>query len=75
MSGFRPPFGLLVGFIILFAFAGKAHAFGAGNIASLSKVEGQNCPYSLSRRLLPGKDVMTDLRPLQGAMAILKTHF
>lgn len=43
MSGFRPSFSLLMGFVILIAFAGKAHAFGAGNIASMSKIEGQNC--------------------------------
>ncbi|KAL2211684.1 Het-C-domain-containing protein [Sarocladium strictum] len=42
MSGFRPSFSLLVGLIVLLGLAGKAHAFGAGNIASLSKVEGQN---------------------------------
>ncbi|KAL4945984.1 hypothetical protein BDV06DRAFT_183823 [Aspergillus oleicola] len=28
--------------VVLFAFAGQAHAFGAGNIASISKIEGQN---------------------------------
>ncbi|KAL4917056.1 heterokaryon incompatibility protein Het-C-domain-containing protein [Aspergillus aurantiobrunneus] len=27
---------------IFFSFSGKAHAFGAGNIASISKIEGQN---------------------------------
>jgi hypothetical protein len=29
-------------FFLLFAFAHPAHAFGAGNIASLSRIEGQN---------------------------------
>lgn len=33
---------LLMGMVILFLFAGRVHAFGAGNIASISKVEGQN---------------------------------
>lgn len=33
---------LLMGVVVLFLFAGHAHAFGAGNIASISKVEGQN---------------------------------
>lgn len=28
--------------VALFAFSGQAHAFGAGNIASISRVEGQN---------------------------------
>ncbi|KAH8174526.1 heterokaryon incompatibility protein het-C domain-containing protein [Sarocladium implicatum] len=42
MSGFKPSFSLLVGLVILVTFAGRAHAFGAGNIASISKVEGQN---------------------------------
>lgn len=28
--------------LILLAFSGQAYAFGAGNIASLSKIEGQN---------------------------------
>ncbi|CAM1504461.1 Fc.00g020520.m01.CDS01 [Cosmosporella sp. VM-42] len=41
MSAFRSP-GLLVGLIILVALASPAYAFGAGNIASVSKVEGQN---------------------------------
>ncbi|KAL3472410.1 heterokaryon incompatibility protein Het-C-domain-containing protein [Aspergillus californicus] len=27
---------------VFFSFSGKAHAFGAGNIASISKIEGQN---------------------------------
>lgn len=35
--------GLLVGLIILVGLASPAFAFGAGNIASISKVEGQNC--------------------------------
>lgn len=35
--------GLLVGLVILVALASPAVAFGAGNIASISKVEGQNC--------------------------------
>ncbi|KAI8684825.1 hypothetical protein NCS57_00149600 [Fusarium keratoplasticum] len=34
--------GLLVGLIILVGLASPAFAFGAGNIASISKVEGQN---------------------------------
>ncbi|EKJ78427.1 hypothetical protein FPSE_01401 [Fusarium pseudograminearum CS3096] len=34
--------GLLVGLVILVALASPAVAFGAGNIASISKVEGQN---------------------------------
>jgi len=34
--------GLLVGLVILVALASPALAFGAGNIASISKVEGQN---------------------------------
>lgn len=34
---------LLMGVVLLFLFAGRVHAFGAGNIASISKVEGQNC--------------------------------
>ncbi|KAI5467439.1 heterokaryon incompatibility protein Het-C-domain-containing protein [Mariannaea sp. PMI_226] len=41
MSGFRSP-GLLVGLVILVCLASPAFAFGAGNIASISKVEGQN---------------------------------
>ncbi|KAH7156397.1 heterokaryon incompatibility protein Het-C-domain-containing protein [Dactylonectria macrodidyma] len=41
MSGFRSH-GLLVGLIIVVCLASPALAFGAGNIASISKVEGQN---------------------------------
>lgn len=33
---------LLWGLLLLFAFVRPAHAFGAGNIASISKVEGEN---------------------------------
>ena len=35
--------GLLLGLIILIGLARPALAFGAGNIAGISKVEGQNC--------------------------------
>lgn len=42
MSTFRSH-SLLVGLVILVALASPALAFGAGNIASISKVEGQNC--------------------------------
>ena len=31
-----------LGFLLFVAFVRPAHAFGAGNIASLSKIEGQN---------------------------------
>ncbi|KAM5371697.1 hypothetical protein ACJZ2D_007862 [Fusarium nematophilum] len=41
MSSFRSH-GLLVGLIILVGLASPAFAFGAGNIASISKIEGQN---------------------------------
>ncbi|KAL1901895.1 hypothetical protein Sste5346_001600 [Sporothrix stenoceras] len=41
MPFIKPP-ALLVGLLVLFLFTRKAHAFGAGNIASISKVEGQN---------------------------------
>ena len=34
---------ILVGLIILVGLARPAYAFGAGNIAGISKVEGQNC--------------------------------
>lgn len=37
------PFHLGVGLLVLFLWARPTHAFGAGNIASISKVEGQNC--------------------------------
>ncbi|XP_044719855.1 heterokaryon incompatibility protein het-C domain-containing protein [Hirsutella rhossiliensis] len=41
MPDLRNP-GLLLGLIVLVALASPAAAFGAGNIASISKVEGQN---------------------------------
>lgn len=41
---------LLVGLVILVALASPALAFGAGNIASISKVEGQNCEWPVVRR-------------------------
>lgn len=34
---------LLWGMILLVLFARPTHAFGAGNIAAISSVEGQNC--------------------------------
>lgn len=37
------PYPLLLGFILLFCFVRPTLAFGAGNIAGISKVEGQNC--------------------------------
>ncbi|KAI0023793.1 Het-C-domain-containing protein [Xylariomycetidae sp. FL0641] len=36
------PYPVLLGLALLLLFARPAHAFGAGNIASISKVEGQN---------------------------------
>jgi hypothetical protein len=41
MSGFRN-YGLLVGLVVLVGLASPVAAFGAGNIATISKVEGQN---------------------------------
>jgi hypothetical protein len=40
------PYTLLVGLIVLIGLARPALAFGAGNIAGISKVEGQNCTWS-----------------------------
>lgn len=37
------PYPFLLGLLALFLFARPALAFGAGNIAGISKVEGQNC--------------------------------
>lgn len=48
MLDLRNP-GLLLGLIILVALASPAAAFGAGNIASISKVEGQNCASPMPR--------------------------
>lgn len=43
MPSLRPPVGLLLACLILLVFyARPTHAFGAGNIASLAKIEGQN---------------------------------
>jgi hypothetical protein len=47
MPSFSPSVTLLTVAIILL-FARPANAFGAGNIASISKVEGLNCKYSSS---------------------------
>lgn len=35
--------GLLLGLIVLVTLVSPAAAFGAGNIASISKISGQNC--------------------------------
>lgn len=34
--------GVFVTLVLVLAIAGQAHAFGAGNIASISRIEGQN---------------------------------
>ena len=44
MLDFRNP-GLLLGLIVLVSLVTPAAAFGAGNIASISTVEGQNCGF------------------------------
>jgi hypothetical protein len=47
---FAKPYPLLLGIVVLFVFARPTLAFGAGNIASISKVEGQNCEiYAINR--------------------------
>lgn len=43
MASFKPLPLLLLGFIVLFCFVQPTLAFGAGNIAGISKVEGINC--------------------------------
>lgn len=49
---FAKPTPIIVGILLLFAFAPGVAAFGAGNIASISKVEGQNCEiHPPSRRV------------------------
>jgi hypothetical protein len=50
------PYPLILGIIVLFVFVRPTLAFGAGNIAGISKVEGQNCELThllliLGRRL------------------------
>lgn len=50
MIDFRAP-GLLLGLVLLVCLVQPAAAFGAGNIASISKVEGQNCTSNPSGAL------------------------
>jgi hypothetical protein len=45
MTTFKP-YPFLLGFIVLFCFVRPTLAFGAGNIAGVSSVEGQNCGIS-----------------------------
>ncbi|KAM0343170.1 hypothetical protein ACHAPU_008763 [Fusarium lateritium] len=55
--------GLLVGLVILVALASPALAFGAGNIAAISKVEGQNWRHGdITDALL----ILTQARALNG---------
>lgn len=42
MATFKP-YPILLGFIVLFCFVRPTLAFGAGNIAGISKIEGLNC--------------------------------
>lgn len=44
---------LILGALLIFFFARPTLAFGAGNIASISKVEGQNCKLSCYTQLPP----------------------
>jgi hypothetical protein len=57
MATFKP-YPFVLGFIVLFCFVRPTLAFGAGNIAGISKVEGQNC-----EKLLPPL-FSNPLRPL-----------
>jgi hypothetical protein len=41
------PYPLILGIIVLYLFVAPTLAFGAGNIAGISKVEGQNCKFTL----------------------------
>ncbi|KAF9774953.1 hypothetical protein IL306_006952 [Fusarium sp. DS 682] len=68
MSTFRSH-SLLVGLVILVALASPAFAFGAGNIASISKVEGQN---SANHDLFQGRhgDITDALLILSQAKAL-----
>lgn len=71
MSAFKMT-PLLWGMILLVLFARPTHAFGAGNIASISKVEGQNCEQLLLNGQIKPKAYHIRV---QGAMATLKTPF
>lgn len=61
---------LLVGLIVLAWLARPTHAFGAGNIASISKIEGQNCE-SVPAQLF-SFPTGADLTIMQGATATSK---
>lgn len=53
MLDFKNP-GLVLGLIILIALVTPAAAFGAGNIASISKIEGQNCTLTAANAAARG---------------------
>jgi len=46
------PYPFLLGFIVLFCFVRPTLAFGAGNIAGISKIEGQNCMITIPSLLV-----------------------
>jgi hypothetical protein len=76
MSGFRAQTWLFAS-IVLICFARPAAAFGAGNIASISKVEGQNCKQNdivFQHQLCIWLQVLSShlLTILQGVMETLK---
>lgn len=54
-SSFKP-YPFLLGFIVLFCFVQPTLAFGAGNIAGISKIEGQNCEKLLVLSVQSGAD-------------------
>lgn len=52
----RTPLLLLLTFAVFLAFATPAAAFGAGNIASISKIEGENFRHGDIEVCCPGSD-------------------
>jgi hypothetical protein len=59
MTSFKP-YPFLLGFIVLFCFVRPTLAFGAGNIAGISKVEGQNCEMLTSDAACPTLSSLSD---------------
>jgi hypothetical protein len=68
------PYPFLLGFIVLFYFVRPTLAFGAGNIAGISKIEGQNCEQSLTSSIYSSSVLTLTFISLllQGATAISK---
>jgi len=62
-------FNVVLTLSIVLLLARPAHAFGAGNIASVAKIEGSNCKYPLNHLSFPFQQSSQDTKiPLEPSL-------